>query len=293
MKKLLFIFLFTLPLSAQFKSFDPFHRFNSNATSQERVFQEESLSLLARIDLEPTIARKEAIDDVIIALKAAGVWDELDILYIFPAHDLQAALLNWKEDEYNCTDSFDLVYYPEYGFEGEADKYLHTNFTPADDGFHFSITDASMGVVFKHPPYQGEGDPAYIAGTIDYTGLESWSFIEPVGSINEGDTFCATQLNGSPATNTLLPNTSYYAITVTYNESAGFIYVNAVSSDEIAATSTFLSGNELYILGGNDGGTPAYFYTGLVSCVFAGGYLTLTQHTVIYNAVVNYIQKFD
>lgn len=292
--KWLFLFtLLVLPVHAQFKGWSKFNSYDSYQ-KQERTLQPETLELLARIDLEPDDGRKVAIDDVIIALKAANIWNLLDIFYVFPANDLQAALLNWKEDEYNCEDNFDLVYYPEYGFEGEPDKYLETNFTPADDAYHFSITSASLGVIYKHPPYQGEGDPAYIAGTIDYTGLESWTYLQPVSNIVDGDTFCSAQVNDLGPVEAITPNVSFYAMTMTYNESAGFLYVNQAGGEsEITPTVTFLSGEELYILAGNDGGTPLYFYNGIVCCVFAGSYLTASQHNVIYNAVKDYIQKFD
>lgn len=291
--KWLFLFtLLVLPVHAQFKGWSKFNSYDSYQ-KQERTLQPETLELLARIDLEPDDERKVAIDDVIIALKAANIWNLLDIFYMFPANDIQAGLLNWKEDEYNCVDSFDLVYYPEWGFEGEPDKYLKTNFTPALDAYHFSITSASLGAIYKHPPYQGEGDPAYIAGTIDLTGLESWSYLQPISSIADGDTFCSAQLNDLGPQESLSPNVAFYAMTMSYNESTGFLYVNQAGGEsEISLSVTFLSGEELYILAGNDSGTPLYFYNGIVCCVFAGSYLTASQHNVIYNAVKSYIEKF-
>jgi hypothetical protein len=38
--------------------------------------------------------RNAVIDTFIKALVSGGVWDKLDVLYVFAAHDSQAALLN-------------------------------------------------------------------------------------------------------------------------------------------------------------------------------------------------------
>jgi hypothetical protein len=56
----------------------------------------EASTLVAAMTVPPTAERRKQIDTFIGALKAAGVWAKLDVLYVMAAHDSQAANLNWK-----------------------------------------------------------------------------------------------------------------------------------------------------------------------------------------------------
>lgn len=53
-------------------------------------------ALIARFTAAPTYGRKSIITDLVVELKAAGIWEGLRWLHIFAAHDAQAACLNWK-----------------------------------------------------------------------------------------------------------------------------------------------------------------------------------------------------
>jgi hypothetical protein len=55
-----------------------------------------SLAIFAAMTTPPTTARKALIDARVKVLKAAGAWDEMDVLYMLAAADEQAARLNWK-----------------------------------------------------------------------------------------------------------------------------------------------------------------------------------------------------
>ena len=245
------------------------------------------------MDVQPTEAKKRAIDRIIRILKENGIWIKLDVFYFFAVHDLQAALLNWKEDEYNATDPFDMTFYPDDGFEGETDKYLRTNYIPADDAFHYTLNSASIGVIYKHPPIDGGGNAAYAVGVIEYTGDESWTILQPYA---KEDT-AAAQINGGSVMEKPYEETSYYALTACYDSETAlnYIYVNndlGESEMDYAAGPTYLSENEIYIGGVNDGGTPFNFYNGgRIACVFIGGFITVQQHNTIYNAVLEYFSN--
>jgi hypothetical protein len=65
----------------------------------------DAAAIIAAITAEPTSARMGLINDLVIALKAAGVWAKLDVLYLLAAADSQASRLNWKAPtgSYNLT----------------------------------------------------------------------------------------------------------------------------------------------------------------------------------------------
>ncbi|RUW56364.1 hypothetical protein [Mesorhizobium sp. M8A.F.Ca.ET.021.01.1.1] len=55
----------------------------------------ETQTFLNAMTTQPNTTRKVAIDDVVKALKTAGVWSKLDIFSIHAAHDLETGLRNW------------------------------------------------------------------------------------------------------------------------------------------------------------------------------------------------------
>ncbi|MFG1427601.1 hypothetical protein [Roseixanthobacter glucoisosaccharinicivorans] len=54
----------------------------------------ETASLLTRMSVPPSPARRTQIDMLVKSLLAAGLWTKLDALYLLAAHDAQAARLN-------------------------------------------------------------------------------------------------------------------------------------------------------------------------------------------------------
>jgi hypothetical protein len=68
----------------------------------EEFFEAEAETLFAAMTGAPSDARKIVINDLILALKNAGVWTKIDKLYVLAAHDAQAASLNWKSPGANA-----------------------------------------------------------------------------------------------------------------------------------------------------------------------------------------------
>lgn len=56
----------------------------------------EAAAIVAAMTATPLESRMQLIDDTVGALKAAGLWAKLDILYLMAAHTNQAGRLNWK-----------------------------------------------------------------------------------------------------------------------------------------------------------------------------------------------------
>src|SRR5262252_6152224 len=60
------------------------------------AYDSASLAIFAAFSTPPDTTRKGVIDTCVRALKSAGVWTKLDVLYLFAAADSQAARVNWK-----------------------------------------------------------------------------------------------------------------------------------------------------------------------------------------------------
>lgn len=116
-------------------------------------FSPEATALFARMTTPPSSARKAIINNLIVALKAAGVWAKLDALYVFAAADSQAALLNWKGATYDATLSGAPTFTTDRGFQMSSGNYVDSNFNPTtaaspqftQDNAHFSVWSRTSG----------------------------------------------------------------------------------------------------------------------------------------------------
>src|SRR5882724_11855738 len=59
-------------------------------------FDTDALALFDAMVPAPNAARKTLINTLILALKSAGIWTRLDVLYVTAAHAAQPATRNWK-----------------------------------------------------------------------------------------------------------------------------------------------------------------------------------------------------
>lgn len=91
-----------------------------------------TVALVARMTVDPGCPRKLVINNLIVSLKTAGVWSKLDVLYLFAAHNSQAALLNWVSTSHNATAVNSPAFTADYGFTGNgSNAYIDANFNPS------------------------------------------------------------------------------------------------------------------------------------------------------------------
>jgi hypothetical protein len=109
------------------------------------AYETEATSLFAAMSVQPSEARKTAINNLIVALKSADVWSSLDILYVMAAHDSQAGLLNWKNPS-----SFTLTgqsgaptFTTDRGYNGGGTSAFSTGYIPSTNGANLVQDSAS------------------------------------------------------------------------------------------------------------------------------------------------------
>lgn len=102
-------------------------------------------ALIARMSVAPSGVRARAIDAVVRALKASGVWPKLAALHLIAAHDAQAARLNWVQSAYGLAAVGAPVFTVDRGYAGDgAAAYLDTGWAPnlgAQDSLCFGVWD--------------------------------------------------------------------------------------------------------------------------------------------------------
>jgi len=113
----------------------------------------------------PLPAQRVKQNQLVLDLKAGGIWTQLDVLYIFANNSgTQFATINWKNPSSNrATVQGSLSFNTNEGFVGgTTPNYLRTNFTPASDDSSNYKTNTAGRYAFLYT-VTGSG----ISGAID------------------------------------------------------------------------------------------------------------------------------
>jgi hypothetical protein len=104
-------------------------------------------ALIARMSVSPSDARVALIDTLVRALKGAGVWARLDLLYVLAAHDAQAARLNWVQSAYALSAVNSPGFTADRGYAGNGTtSYLDTGFQAGVTSGLAALNDNHLGL---------------------------------------------------------------------------------------------------------------------------------------------------
>lgn len=97
----------------------------------------------------PSASQQTIQNTLVTDLKAAGVWDKLDVFYCFATDgDSDFATLNWKApSSHQVTKVNSPAFNTNSGFAGNgSSSYLNTNYNPATSGANYTLNDASISI---------------------------------------------------------------------------------------------------------------------------------------------------
>lgn len=97
----------------------------------------------------PSAAQQTLQNTLVEDLKTAGVWDKLDVFYVFATDgDSDFATLNWKApSSHQVTKVNSPTFTADGGFTGNgSSSYLNTNYNPETSGTNYTLNDASISV---------------------------------------------------------------------------------------------------------------------------------------------------
>lgn len=129
-------------------------------------------AIIAAMSVAPDATRQTLINNTVVALKNAGLWAKLDILYMFAAHTEQAARIDWKHPATRSATRLNVATFnTDQGFKGDGSiMYLNLNWALADAvaGSRVGTTwNFHLGVkAFDHP-----GTSTALLGEIDTDGI--------------------------------------------------------------------------------------------------------------------------
>lgn len=215
----------------------------------------------------------------ISALMDAGIWDSLDVLYVFATDgDSDFATLNWKNPStFKCTKVNSPTFTANEGFNGNGTtSYLDTEWDPATNGVNFTQNENG---IFCHVndslsgfPYGNEG-----AGT---TGQ---NLIAQVA----GNLLYSNNSGGSGSVANTNDIALYHNRRVASNEAK--VYKNGVLLGTAAVASNGFSSQDMFVCAFNDNGSILYSSSQI--SVFAIGTSLTGKELALYTAWNNYFNS--
>lgn len=242
------------------------------------AYEPEAAALFARFTTAPTSARKLLINDLITALKEAGVWSKLDALYLPAAADAQAARRNWIADAYNLSTVNSPTFTADRGYAGNGTSArLATGFNPSSS---------------PSPKYQQN---ACSLGTWSRTDNNNATFCDigsnsVISSIRPrvaGD--LAPFINGSQIVSAVPSSIGFSSVSRSGINTLS-VYKNGSLLVSGAAGTTGIPSFDFTLLCRN-GSTPDQFSPNQIPAAFIGGSLSDGEQAELYSAVNTYLTE--
>src|SRR5262245_4534966 len=243
-------------------------------------YDRDARAIYKAFESEPQPARKLAINDCVAALKAAGVWTKLDVLYMFAAADSQAAKINWKNPAtFNASEVSSPTFTIDGGFAGNgSSSYLNTTFDIALNASQYTLNSAHMMMTTTTSRATGGTLGHGVLNTnaaqvlVVFNSTNDFSLL----NTNSGGGGSDTQARGSWIINR--PNSSFRD--TYYNGALVHTYTNTASA--VPA-----SGRTVYIGARNNAGTADLFSNDQVSAFSIGGGFPAREQSNVTAAIFN------
>lgn len=125
----------------KYKWVDPFRR-TAEWKAIESYANTNSYTLPTNVD---------AYDQLIQDLKSAGIWQKLDVFYVFAGDGSNSfKLINWKNPNQHYGTAYGGLTWLSDGVKGNGSNgYIDTNYNPSTNSINFTRDDASMGGVIS------------------------------------------------------------------------------------------------------------------------------------------------
>ncbi len=262
--------------------------FDARQNRFQTQFSSETATVTALSGFVASPRRKEAIDELLVELVAAGVWAKLDVAYDLAAEDAATGLINWKG---SASKNLTTVNGPTftanlgYSFNG-TDQYLDANFDPTDNTdpdwpFQYLQDDAeaSIFVVVDTP----DASTNWLLG-----GGTNTLGISPRGTTDLRTTRCNDNVNQQGTA--LMPGSTLGFVSVGRSVGTDYTYavengIGVVCEYPISQASTGLP-NAI-----NIGRRGTGYGTGTVAWMMLGAHLTSLQRQRAARALTRYYKK--
>lgn len=224
------------------------------------VYNAATNTLIAAMVDNPSVTRKDLIDDFIVACISDGNWAELELIKWYASHGANDALLNWISPASNASTLINApVFTTDEGFIGNsaASRYIDENFNTAN-GVKYTLNSGSLFAFNRLNINAAEVS----IGNADGADL---TIIVPLSTGS-----CSARINS--ATNTSFihgDSTGMFAVIRTASN-VQKVYMRGVEAASSAAVSTARPNLDLFTLAYNNGGVAGLVSNNRISFTAVG-----------------------
>ncbi len=249
---------------------------NTQVSITYYALQAETTAYVNAMTAPPGAARVAVINDLISALKSAGVWTKLSWLRLAAAHNHQAALLNVVAPSQSATETGNIAYTVDRGVAGNGTTGLTTfGWDPLDNG----------GSLFT----QNSNHIGTYTSSTTATSLPEFGNEQFFTETNFTDGSCRLR-NGSTTTNSVAGQGGAGHFIASRSASASYVaYKAGASIGTVTQASTALTNTGFVSSGYNNAGSPSYSARTMLAEHW-GAALTATDASNLYNALHAYMQ---
>jgi len=244
----------------------------------------EALLIVAAMAVLPDDARMTRIDTLVGALKAAGVWTKMDVLWVMAAHDAQAGLINWKNPAALTLGLSPTppTFTANQGYQPNGvNSYLITGYNAGVFGGQYTLNLAHMGVW----SLTDSGSGIDIGARTGATTAQSNMFIRNATN----DFGLRMNVNTDVVLAGISTNSIGHFIGNRSSSTARQGYRNGVSFTSTSITSASIAPYPWFLGAVNQAGAAAGYSNRLQSIAHAGGSLDATEALATYDALNAYM----
>lgn len=239
------------------------------------TFDPASDALFAAMTTPPSDARKTLIDTMIVALKAAGIWTKLDVLWVMAAADAQAGNLNWKNPGSQTLTPTNTTFTADRGQAGNGTTaHIPTGVNFATLGGNYTLNSAQFGICIN---VAQTTDAALMVSGSTFRMAATNAANAPNGRINDG-TGLTSAAGASAAGNMISLRRTGASLRQFFTNGT------QVANDTVAATALPTTFTLLAAAGGASSWSNAR-----LSMAYGGGALTDGQMTDLHTITRAYL----
>jgi hypothetical protein len=217
----------------------------------------------------PSASQQVLQNQLVVDLKAAGVWSKLDTFAVFATDgDSDFALIDWiRLTDYTAVNS--PTFTTNEGFQGNGtSSYINTNYNPSTSGVNYTLNDACFGGV-KNINTANSG---YFSGC----SVSGRNLMRGNSSVNN-------RINQGSNTFSISANFAGFNFVALHRDSSttgAFSYENTIVT--AAGNSTIIENSNQFVL------RSATLYANYGARMFFMGANLISENTDFYNAWNNY-----
>jgi hypothetical protein len=257
------------------------------------VFDPDYCAILAKGEdlgyILPSEGQQILQNQLVLDLKSAGIWEDLDIFYVFATDgDSDFATINWKNPNvYQCVKFLNLTFVTNIGFQPSNNGYLSTQWAPNPDGVNYTLNEGGA-FSYVNTNYAASNTDAF--GCIGNPGNAFHGYIT-IQPKNAASLHVYALNSGSTSVGSSVSSEGFFHIKRTASNLQA-LYKNGaqVDSNDTSATNT-LSTRAVQVLGFNNNGSAMGNNQNMQVSTFGIGASLTGKESALYNIWDDYFSS--